>query len=185
MTQVYGMDSHYVRAYDLLTSRCTLDAFDLIWKGPQLQSRYGSHPHSQAVLRVRRGVEAEIALVAVFWQNDGLSHLSVSWDTYHRDVLDLETRPMPTAGQAFSALRDDCDARGRLDETPVGLKGARSTAPRTVGPPTQPAHDPITPAEGAATIDQQLGTDPLLRLYDPLGRPQRLCLGEPIRDLLS
>ena len=48
-----------------------------------------------------------------------------------------------------------------------------------------PARDPVTPADIAATIYHLLGVDPARELIDSLGRPLRLCLGEPIAPILA
>jgi hypothetical protein len=46
-----------------------------------------------------------------------------------------------------------------------------------------PRSNPVTPEDIAATIYRALGLAPETLLTDPLGRPQTLALGEPIRDL--
>jgi hypothetical protein len=46
-----------------------------------------------------------------------------------------------------------------------------------------PRSNPVTPDDIAATIYGALGLAPETLLTDPLGRPQTLALGEPIRDL--
>jgi hypothetical protein len=223
--QVQALDAHYNRAYDLLTSRRALSAFDLEREDPKVRARYGLHPHGQAVLQARRLVEAGVPLVTVFWQNDGLTNVSVYWDTHNRNFIDLKTRLMPASDQAFSTLLDDLDARGLLDETLIVWTGEFGRTPRVgqsvVGGAgagrdgrdhwphcfstvlagagirggtvygasdrwaAYPAHDPVTPADVAATIYHLLGIDPALELNDPLGRPLRLCLGRPIEGILA
>ena len=69
------------------------------------------------MLQARRLVEAGVPLVTVFWPNEGLTNVSVYWDTHSRNFIDLKTRLMPPADQAFTALLDDLSARGLLDET--------------------------------------------------------------------
>ncbi len=142
------LDSHYHRAYDLLTSREARTAFDLSQEDPRLRARYGMHPHGQAVLQARRLVEAGVPLVTVFWQNDGLTNVSVYWDTHNRNFIDLKTRLMPAADQAFSALLDDLQARGLLDETLVVWTGEFGRTPRVgqgvVGGAGQARMDAIT-----------------------------------------
>jgi hypothetical protein len=128
--QVQALDAHYVRAYDLLASRRALAAFDLAREDPKLRARYGLHPHGQAVLQARRLVEAGVPLVTVFWQNDGMTNVSVYWDTHNRNFIDLKTRLMPATDQTFSALLDDLDARGLLDETLVVWTGEFGRTPR-------------------------------------------------------
>lgn len=128
--QVRAMDQHYLRAYNLLTTRRALEAFDLTKEDPRLRTRYGLHPHGQAVLQARRLVEAGVPLVTVFWQNDGLTNVSVYWDTHNRNFVDLKTRLMPASDQAFDTLLDDLDARGLLDETLVVWTGEFGRTPR-------------------------------------------------------
>ena len=110
---------HYDRAFSLLSARRVLEAFDLSKEDPKLRERYGMNIHGQAVLQARRLVEAGVPLVTVFWQNDGLTNVSVYWDTHNRNFLDLKTRLCPVADQAFATLLDDLEQRGLLDETLV------------------------------------------------------------------
>jgi len=125
-----ALASHYARAYSLLTDRRALEAFDLDREDPKTRDRYGRHPHGQTVLMARRLVEAGVPLVTVFWPNDGLTNVSVYWDTHNRNFIDLKTRLMPPADRAFSALLDDLDARGLLDETLVVWTGEFGRTPR-------------------------------------------------------
>jgi hypothetical protein len=48
-----------------------------------------------------------------------------------------------------------------------------------------PAQDPVAPEDVAATIYLALGIDPARRLADPLGRPQHVAVGQPIRALFG
>jgi hypothetical protein len=86
--------------------------------------------HGQAVLQARRLVEAGVPLVTVFWQNDGLTNVSVYWDTHNRNFIDLKTRLCPVTDQATSALLDDLEQRGLLDETLVVWGGEMGRTPR-------------------------------------------------------
>jgi hypothetical protein len=225
VASVKALESHYERACDLLTTKRAMTAFDLTKEDPRLRERYGLHPHGQAVLQARRLVEAGVPLVTVFWQNDGLTNVSVYWDTHNRNFVDLKTRLMPASDQAFSALLDDLDVRGLLDETLVVWTGEFGRTPRVgqgvVGGAgagrdgrdhwphcfttvlagagirggtihgasdrwaAYPARDPVTPADIAASVYHILGIDPALELRDSLGRPLRLCLGEPIQSVLG
>jgi hypothetical protein len=127
---VAALDAHYDRACSLLTDRAALRAFDLDREDPRLRDRYGRHTHGQTVLLARRLVEAGVPLVSVFWPNDGITNVSVYWDTHNRNFLDLKTRLMPPADQAFSALLDDLAARGLLDSTLVVWTGEFGRTPR-------------------------------------------------------
>ena len=112
--QLTALDAHFARACSLLTNRRALEAFDLDREDPKTRDRYGRHPHGQTVLMARRLVEAGVPIVTVFWPNDGITNVSVYWDTHSRNFIDLKTRLMPPADQAFSALLDDLDVRGLL-----------------------------------------------------------------------
>jgi Protein of unknown function (DUF1501) len=77
-------------------------------RGPwRIRDRDGWHAHGQSVLQARRLVEAGVPLVTVFWPNEGLTNVSIYWDTHNRNFIDLKTRLIPPADQAFSALLDD------------------------------------------------------------------------------
>ena len=128
--QIQAHDAHVTRAFDLLANRKALEAFDLSREDPRVRARYGHHPHGQAVLQARRLTEAGVPLTTVFWQNDGLTNVSVYWDTHNRNFIDLKTRLMPAADQAFSALLDDLQARGLLDETLVVWTGEFGRTPK-------------------------------------------------------
>jgi hypothetical protein len=129
-TQATAMGSHYKRAFALLASRQATQAFDLSKEPVAIRERYGMNIHGQAVLQARRLVEAGVPLVTVFWQNDGLTNVSVYWDTHNRNFTDLKTRLCPVTDQAFTALLDDLDQRGLLDETLVIWTGEMGRTPR-------------------------------------------------------
>ena len=48
-----------------------------------------------------------------------------------------------------------------------------------------PATSPVLPADVAATILTLFGVDPAAETHDPLGRPFRICEGQPLLDLLA
>jgi hypothetical protein len=127
---VAALGDHYARAYSLLTNRRAMEAFDLEREDPRIRDRYGRHAHGQTVLMARRLVEAGVPLVTVFWPNDGITNVSVYWDTHNRNFVDLKTRLMPPADQAFSALLDDLQVRGLLDSTLVVWTGEFGRTPR-------------------------------------------------------
>ena len=130
VAEIHALSRHYSRAYDLLANRKAIEAFDLSREDPRLRDRYGWHAHGQSVLQARRLIEAGVPLVTVFWPNEGLTNVSVYWDTHNRNFIDLKTRLMPPADQAFSALLDDLSARGLLDETLVVWTGEFGRTPR-------------------------------------------------------
>ena len=128
--QMAVSNAHFDRAFSLLASQQAADAFDLSKEDMRVRERYGMNIHGQAVLQARRLVEAGVPLVTVFWQNDGITNVSVYWDTHARNFIDLKTRLCPVTDQAFSALLDDLQARGMLDETLVVWTGEMGRTPK-------------------------------------------------------
>jgi hypothetical protein len=128
--RIAALHKHYERAFTLLDTRGVAEAFDLSKESDRVRDRYGRNIHGQAVLQARRLVEAGVPLVTVFWQNDGLTNVSVYWDTHNRNFIDLKTRLCPVADQAFSALLEDLDQRGLLNETLVVWTGEFGRTPR-------------------------------------------------------
>jgi hypothetical protein len=127
---VNAMDSNYERAFSLLSSPQVASAFDLTKEDPRIRERYGLNIHGQAVLQARRLVEAGVPLVTVFWQNDGITNVSVYWDTHNRNFIDLKSRLCPVTDQAFTALLEDLESRGLLDETLIVWTGEMGRTPR-------------------------------------------------------
>ncbi len=128
--QVEAMNAHYDRAFSLLSSREVIQAFDLTHESPRVRERYGMNIHGQAVLQARRLVQAGVPLVTVFWPNDGITNVSVYWDTHNRNFIDLKERLCPVTDQAFTALLEDLEARGMLDETLIVWTGEMGRTPR-------------------------------------------------------
>ena len=122
--------AHYHRAFALLSSPAVTRAFDLTREPAAVRERYGMNIHGQSVLQARRLVEAGVPLVTVFWPNDGITNVSVYWDTHSRNFIDLKERLCPVTDQAFSALLDDLEARGMLDETLIVWTGEMGRTPR-------------------------------------------------------
>jgi uncharacterized protein (DUF1501 family) len=127
---VEAMRAHYDRAFALLAAPAVVRAFDLSHEPMALRQRYGMNIHGQSVLQARRLVEAGVPLVTVFWPNEGITNVSVYWDTHNRNFIDLRERLCPVTDLAFSALLDDLDERGLLDDTLVVWTGEMGRTPR-------------------------------------------------------
>lgn len=126
-----ALDQNHRRAFELLSASATQrGAFNLDEEPVKIRERYGLNPHGQSVLQARRLVERGVPLVTVFWPNDGIKNVSVYWDTHSRNFVDLKTRLMPVADQAFAALLDDLQERGMLDETLVVWTGEFGRTPK-------------------------------------------------------
>jgi hypothetical protein len=128
--EMAAMSAHYERAFSLVAAPEVARAFDLSQESLAVRERYGMNIHGQAVLQARRLVEAGVPLVTVFWQNDGITNVSVYWDTHSRNFIDLKTRLCPVTDQAFSALLEDLGQRGLLDETLIVWTGEMGRTPR-------------------------------------------------------
>ena len=121
---------HRERAMGLLSNPKAAAAFDLSQEPRRVRERYGLNIHGQSVLQARRLVEAGVPLVTVYWQNDGITNVSVYWDTHSRNFIDLKTRLCPPGDQALCALLDDLEERGLLDETLVVWSGEMGRTPK-------------------------------------------------------
>ncbi len=125
-----ALQVHYQRAFALLDAREVTRAFDLTQEPWAVRERYGMNIHGQSVLQARRLIEAGVPMVTVFWPNDGITNVSVYWDTHNRNFIDLKTRLCPVTDRAFSALLDDLEQHGLLDETLVIWTGEMGRTPR-------------------------------------------------------
>lgn len=125
-----AMQSQYDRAFSLLAAPEVTRAFNVAQEPRGVRERYGLNIHGQSVLQARRLVEAGVPIVTIFWPNDGITNVSVYWDTHNRNFIDLRERLCPVTDRAFSALLDDLDQRGLLDETLVVWTGEMGRTPR-------------------------------------------------------
>ncbi len=98
-----------------------------------MRDRYGRSRFAQSCLLARRLVESGVALVQVNWTRiKGLPNQG-GWDTHQKHNEALKTFLMPMMDQAYSALLEDLDARGLLDETLVVWFGEFGRTPRFNG----------------------------------------------------
>jgi hypothetical protein len=113
------------RALSLVTSEKIRSALDIRRETPALRDRYGRHLSGQSVLMGRRMVEAGCRFVTVVWDApDGYS-----WDS-HRNSNSLKDHLLPKFDQSFSALLQDMEDRGLLDETLVVVVGEIGRTPQ-------------------------------------------------------
>lgn len=125
----------YREAFQMLQRPATRQAFDLSREPESLRDRYGRNRSGQACLLARRLVEAGVPLVTVIWNhsNRGQDHSDdpseFGWDT-HNDIFDvMKHHLLPRFDQSFSALLEDLDDRGLLDDTLVICAGEFGRAP--------------------------------------------------------
>jgi hypothetical protein len=95
-------------------------AFDVNREPDRVRDRYGRTKYGQAVLLARRLAEAGVSMVQVNWvsQDRNLPN-SGGWDTHERHNDSIRGWLMPSMDQTYSALIEDLELRGQLDETLV------------------------------------------------------------------
>ena len=124
-------DHRSQQAFDLLRAGKARQAFDLQREPVSLRDRYGRNRWGQSVLLARRLVEAGVSLVQVNWTRmPGDTDDSPAWDTHNRNAQRLKNNLMPPMDQAYSALLDDLDSRGLLEETLVVWMGEFGRSPK-------------------------------------------------------
>jgi hypothetical protein len=123
------------RAFDLLTSSAVRAAFDVSGEDPRLRDRYGRTLFGNCALIGRRLVEAGVRFVNVtwdlFWDRVPINY--DAWDTHTRNFAILKEVNLPEFDRTFSALLEDLDGRGLLDETLVVVMSEMGRTPRVNG----------------------------------------------------
>ena len=118
---VESYDQQKQRAWNLLTSSGVRQAFDLDREDPALRDRYGRSLFGTSALTGRRLLEAGVRFVNVtwdcYWERLKLSY--ECWDTHERNTGVLKDYNLPQLDLTYSALMEDLDQRGLLDETLV------------------------------------------------------------------
>src|SRR5262249_13979205 len=134
-----GMDEFQGRAFSLLTSKETKQAFDLSQEPSRVREAYGLNKVGQSYLLSRRLVEAGVRFVTCF---NG-SNPGDGWDTHARNFPQLKNNLCPPDDRAFTALLHDLEARGLLDSTLVIWAGEFGRKPQ-IGKPN-PAVNLVEP----------------------------------------
>jgi hypothetical protein len=122
---VHGMDAYQQKAISLLTSPETQAAFNIQQEDPRLRDRYGRTTYGQSVLMARRLVEAGVRFITVYY-SPGIG----GWDTHKDNFSTLKDSRLPITDKTVSALLEDLDQRGLLDETMVVWTGEFGRTPR-------------------------------------------------------
>jgi uncharacterized protein (DUF1501 family) len=210
--QARDLNTHYQRAFGLLTSEKTAKAFDLAAEPAALRERYGGTEFGQRCLLARRLAEAGVPVVNVSYCHTPQG----SWDTHSQNFKQMKESLGPTFDAAFTALVEDLAERGMLEETLVlvnaefgrtpainknagrdhwpfvyslALAGAGIQAGVVYGAsdnaaayPTDRPHDP---KDMAATIYHLLGVEANTTIDDRAGRSYPLVIGRPIEGILA
>jgi uncharacterized protein DUF1501 len=127
-------DQRSQQAFDLLRAGKARRAFDLDREPAPLRDRYGRNRWGQSVVLARRLVEAGVSLVQVNWMRmPGDTDDSPAWDTHNKNAQRLKNNLMPPMDLAYSALLEDLETRGLLDETLVVWMGEFGRSPKING----------------------------------------------------
>jgi len=123
---------HQQQAFELLTSSTLKSAFDLNSEAPDLVERYGRTLFGNSTLIARRLVERGVRFVNVTWDLfwDRVKVDYDAWDTHTNNFTILKENKLPGLDQTYSALLQDLDARGLLDETLVVVMSEMGRTPR-------------------------------------------------------
>jgi hypothetical protein len=204
------LDGFTRKAYSLLASDASRNAFDLEREPQKIRDAYGPAPFAQNCLLARRLVEAGVPLVTVY------SFGNRDWDTHGSNFKTLKNTLLPPTDRGLSALLCDLENRGLLDETLVVWMGDMGRTPkinREAGrdhwsfcysvvmagggvrggqvygasdrSAAYPSTNPVGPGDVAATIYHCLGVDPRTDVTDQQGRPFVVSTGKPIHAVLG
>jgi hypothetical protein len=129
---VGGYDRLQRRAFDLLTSSRLRAAFDLSKEDPRRLDRYGRTLFGHSTLIARRLIEEGVRFVNVTWDLfwDRIKIDYDAWDTHTKNFSILKGNKLPHFDQTFTALLEDLDRSGLLDETLVVVTSEMGRTPK-------------------------------------------------------
>ena len=119
-----AFDRYRQGAVSLLTNGKVRDAFEIDRSDPKWLDRYGRNSFGWSLLTARRLVEVGVRLVQVNLGNNE------TWDTHQAAFPNLKNFLLPPMDRAVSALIDDLDSRGLLEETMIVMAGEFGRTPR-------------------------------------------------------
>ena len=202
-----GMDEFSQKAYEMMRSSRTREAFDLTRESPSVSGLFGDGGFSQSCLLATRMVESGVRLVSV--QFGG-------WDTHRDNFNRLKDNNLPNLDDGLAGLFQALEAKGLLKTTAVFVtgefgrtpkinqRGGRDHYPRAmfcllagggmeggqvIGASDEKGEGPrdrvISPDDVAATFYHALGIDHTKEYHTPTGRPVMIVrLGKPIPELV-
>ena len=117
-------DRHRQHAISMLTDASVQRAFDVHNADPQTLDRYGRNSFGWSLLMARQLVQAGVNLVQVNLGNNE------SWDTHDNNFPLLRDCLLPPTDRGVSALLDDLNTLGMLDETLIVMVGEMGRTPK-------------------------------------------------------
>ncbi|MDB5337876.1 MAG: hypothetical protein JWN70_3495 [Planctomycetaceae bacterium] len=117
-------DRHRQAALSLLTDAQVRKAFDMQQANPAALDRYGRNSFGWSLLMARQLVEAGVNLIQVNLGNNE------SWDTHGNAFANLKNSLLPPMDRSVSALLDDLNESGLLEDTLIVMAGEFGRTPR-------------------------------------------------------
>ena len=127
--QVCDFDLRRQQALSFLTSKQIGAAFDIRHESDRLRDRYGRNLFGQSLLMGRRMIEAGARFVTIGWDLPVRSNDCHSWDMHACLERVMRDHLLPGLDWGLSALLEDLEVRGLLDETLVVAVGEMGRTP--------------------------------------------------------
>ena len=126
------LSTYQQQSYELMTSGKARRAFNIQEEPDHVRDRYGRNRWGQCVLLARRLIESGVRLVHVNWPREPGDNASDNplWDTHAQNHDRLEDVLCPLFDVGYTALIEDLDQRGLLDETLVVAIGEFGRTPK-------------------------------------------------------
>ena len=201
------LDGFQQRAFSMLVSSKTRDAFDLSSEPDALRDRYGRNLFGQCMMVARRLVESDVPFVSVHAENFSPNG-SFTYDMHENNFGLLKDYNLPVLDRCFTALVEDLEHRGLLDSTLIVVMGEMGRSPK-INPKAgrehwpqcgfsllagggvrqgavfgqtdkqagYPIDHPVSPGDVVATIYQLLGIDPHMTVPDLDSKPVAVAHG--------
>ena len=205
-----GLDAFSQKAYRMITSKRTRDAFDVSLEPESYRNQFGDDSFSQSCLLATRLIESGVRFVTL---NLG------GWVTHADNFTRLKENLLPRLDAGLAALFQGLAQKGLLETTTVFVTGEFGRTPKINDRSTEggrdhyprcmfmlmgggrvrggqvigasdahaagPLHEGYKPEDVAATFYQSLGISPTLEYQTPTGRPVMLVRdGTVIESLL-
>jgi uncharacterized protein (DUF1501 family) len=184
--EVRDLNAHYQRAFALLTSDRTRQAFDLAAEPAKTRERYGHSEFGQRCLLARRLAESGVPMINVSYCHTPAG----SWDTHSQNFKLMKQSLAPTFDAGFSALVEDLADRGMLEETLVLVNAEFGRTPvinKNAGRDHWPwVYSLVLAGAGiraGIVYGARVAGETVIQETD--GRPHPLVIGQPIAGILA